>query len=247
MYIIGADEAGRGPVIGPMVVCAVAMHKDMVDGLTSMGIRDSKKLTPKVRKDLAKRIRNMYIHSLNIIQAEEIDLMRSEMSMNEIEVLAFSRVILDVVSKVMSMDPTANGFTIYIDSADVNEDRFGDAIKSSITSIMDNIEIDVISKHRADSTYAIVGAASILAKVKRDDIVEKIAKELERAIPGVPLGSGYPSDPRTVAFIREYIRKYHILPPHTRNSWKTVKRLAKEFGIECCWHKSGLQKTLLDF
>jgi len=197
----GVDEAGRGPVIGPMVVAGVcAEHEKLLE----LGVRDSKKLSPKRREYLAGEIRKIAEKIVvRVIEPEEIDKMREEITINELEV----RVFAEVIEKLQ-------GSVIYVDAADVNEERFAGAILSMLSYIP-----TIISKHKADDIYPEVSAASIIAKVERDKIIEKIAEEIG------DFGSGYPADERTKEFLKNYYEKHGKLPPHVRRSWKSAKKI----------------------
>jgi ribonuclease HII len=133
------------------------------------------------------------------------------MTLNELEVSAFSKIIEKLHPDVC-----------YVDSADVNQERFGADILSKLS-----FKPKIISKHKADDIYPVVGAASIIAKTTRDENVRKIAQELEKKL-NLPLGSGYPADPITKKFLKTWIKTYGELPPHTRRSWETAQRLMKE-------------------
>ena len=202
--ICGIDEAGRGPVIGPMVVAAVCADDEK---LKDLNVRDSKKLSPKRREYLAERIKEMAEQIVvRVVDPEEIDTMREKMTMNELEVEIFAEIISEL-----------KGDIVYVDAADVDEERFAQEIRKRVCR-----EVKIISKHKADSIYPIVSAASIIAKVERDRIIEEIAKEIG------DFGSGYPADERTKKFLEEYYREHGELPPHTRRSWKSSKRLIKK-------------------
>ena len=207
--ICGVDEAGRGPVLGPLVIAGVSYVDDSL--LIKSHIRDSKKIAPKVREILANKIKKSASNfEVLIIKASDIDDMRKVMTLNEIEVNAFSQVI-------KKLEPVV----CYVDSADVNEKRFAIDILSKLS-----FKTDIISKHKADELYPIVGAASILAKTTRDKIVREIEEELQNKL-NLPLGSGYPADPITKKFLTSWIETYGELPPHTRHSWKTSQNLLK--------------------
>jgi len=210
--ISGADEAGRGPVLGPLVVAGVTFHDDKE--LIKNKIRDSKKLSPRRRNILEKFIKEIAVkYEILVIPAKDIDDMRKVMTLNEIETNAFSRVIKKLRPEIC-----------YVDSADVKEDRFRDDIMSNIT-----FKTEIISKHKADDIYPVVGAASILAKTRRDAEVKIIAEKLEKRL-RMPLGSGYPADPITRKFLYAWYDKYGSLPPHTRSSWNTAKKLIKSMS-----------------
>jgi len=208
--ISGTDEAGRGPVLGPLVVAGVTLEDE--DELIRNRVKDSKKLSPKRRNYLEKLIKEIAInYEILVIPASEIDDMRKVMTLNEIEVNAFIKVIKKLKPEIC-----------YVDSADVNEKRFGNDILSNLS-----FKTEIISKHKADDIYPIVGAASILAKTRRDEEVRKIADKLEQKI-GLPLGSGYPADPITKKFLEAWFDRFGKVPPNTRKSWKTVDNLIKQ-------------------
>jgi ribonuclease HII len=206
--VCGVDEAGRGPVMGPLVVSGVALDDEsQLDGL---GARDSKKLAPKRRSELAEKILSMSEVETVMVPAQEIDVLREEMTMNELEVNLFASV-LDKLRPALA----------FVDAADVNADRFGSDIALGL-----NFDIEIVSKHKADDTYPIVSAASIIAKTTRDSEMEKIGAEI-----GQEIGSGYPSDPITISFLEKWIRENHDSPPHTRRSWATTKKIMKEVSV----------------
>lgn len=200
--ICGVDEAGRGPVIGPLVVAGVCVADD--SEFKKMGVRDSKKLSPERREELAAEIREIARCKTVVLPAEDIDTLRKEMTLNEVETRLF----------VSILDELRPGIA-YVDSADVDAKRFGDDIKKNL-----NFEITIISEHGADDTYPVVGAASIIAKTTRDQEIQRIEKEI-----GQSIGSGYPSDPDTIRFMENWIREKNDLPPCTRRSWETTRRI----------------------
>jgi len=145
---------------------------------------------------------------LEIMPASDIDELRKEKTLNVIEAELFARVIsgLKPVDKV------------YADAADTNEVTFKENILLNL-----DFKPEIISEHKADSIYTIVSAASIIAKTTRDAEVDKIQAKI-----GEEIGSGYPADPVTRAFLTNWIKKHKNLPPHTRSSWKTVKKIIED-------------------
>lgn len=211
--ISGVDEAGRGPVFGPLVIAGVSFSDD--SKLKRFGVKDSKKLSPERRRKLAVKIKQTadQFETL-VIPASDIDDMRKVMTLNEIEVNGFSKIIKKLKPDI-----------VYVDSADVNELRFKSDILAGLS-----FKTEIVSKHKADDIYPIVSAASIIAKTERDEQVANIAKVLEKKI-GIPLGSGYPADPITQRFLRKWVFKYDKLPPNVRHSWKTAKNVLKQNSI----------------
>ncbi len=212
--ICGIDESGKGPVVGPLVIVGVTFKNDL--SLIDLNVKDSKKTSPNRRKILANIIKKKAIdYEILIIPARDIDDMRKVMTLNEIEVNAYTKIIKKLKPEVC-----------YVDSVDVNEERFGRDILSGLS-----FKIEIISKHKADNIYPVVSAASIVAKTIRDEEIQKIAQKLEPRL-DVPLGSGYPADPVTQRFLKTWIDRYKKLPPHTRHSWKTIQNILKEKSIK---------------
>ena len=198
----GVDEAGRGSVMGPLVVGAVYVEDDGF--LKDIGVRDSKKLTPKSREWMYDRIvSEASDYAIVIASAADVDERRAKMSLNDVELEMFR----EAVSKI----PVTR---VYADCPDVNEMAFSSALSIRLNNIT------VIGRHKADDTYPVVSAASIIAKVTRDRMIEDISKEF-----GVDIGSGYPSDQQTMDFIKGWISKNGVSPKHTRNSWEPVRKL----------------------
>ncbi|MFO7618892.1 MAG: ribonuclease HII [Thermoplasmata archaeon] len=206
--ICGVDEAGRGPVMGPIVIAGVLVDNDRE--LVQIGVRDSKKLTPGRREQLLKEIVAVSKFEVVTASAEDIDLLRQSMTMNVMESKLFATVIERLGGKVA-----------YVDAADTDEELFGRYISSELGG-----KVRIISKHGADDLYPVVSAASIVAKTRRDSMIEEIKKEL-----GQDIGSGYPSDPKTINFLKSWYTEHGEMPPHTRRSWKTVDRVINELSI----------------
>ena len=141
--------------------------------------------------------------------AEDIDMLRQSMTMNVMEAKLFATVIEKLEPKIA-----------YLDAADANEEAFGRYVARELA-----IKPKIISKHGADDVYPVVSAASIIAKTHRDRIIEKYQEEI-----GVEIGSGYPSDPKTINFLKDYYTEHGKMPPHTRKSWKTVDRIISELS-----------------
>ena len=210
--ICGIDEAGRGPVIGPLVIACVCVEND--DGFVRLGVKDSKKHSPRRREELAKKIYKMGSCAVRVITADDIDALRSQMTLNVIEANGFSSLVNEICEE---------GCTVYVDSASANEDKFADMIRSNLNKGIKSVKI--VSEHGADDRYPVVSAASVCAKVKRDEEVEKISKEL-----GEDIGSGYPSDPNTRRFLKNWVKEHGELPPHTRASWQTSKDVLNQYS-----------------
>src|SRR2546426_2918545 len=167
-------------------------------------LRNRKKLSHERGEGLAPKIRKVCRHEVLVIPASEIDAMREQMTLNDFEAKLFATIIERLKPEVA-----------YVDSADVNEFDFRRAIAKHLP-----FELEIVSKHGADDLFPVVSAASILAKVTRDAEMRKIEHEL-----GAHIGSGYSHDVDTIAFLTKWIEEKGALPPHTRASWDTSKRL----------------------
>ncbi|OPY37640.1 MAG: Ribonuclease HII [Methanoregula sp. PtaU1.Bin051] len=198
--ICGVDEAGKGAVLGPMVIAAVGADTESV--LDGLPVRDSKLLSPARRENLFELIADRCRVAIVIVPVDRID-SRGVSGMNGCIARAHAAAIMQIFPE-----------TAYVDACDVNEGRYAQMVLAHL-----DIPCRVISEHKADITYRIVSAASIVAKVVRDREVALLAEEF-----GI-IGSGYPSDPETIAFLSSYIEKHCRPPSCARKSWKTVSSM----------------------
>lgn len=203
MDILGVDEAGRGSVLGPMVIAGVIVPEKMEKVLERMGVKDSKRLTPNRRTILSRKLRKMFDYEITVISAREIDEMRAEgINLNDIEKNAMRDLII-------KMNPEK----AIVDAVDVKAERFQN-------NLCESTGVNVVAEHKADDKYIEVSAASIIAKAERDALVSEINKEFIK-LGGV--GSGYPSDPTTKKFLTNF--NYYEMPDCVRRSWATVSKL----------------------
>ena len=203
MDILGIDEAGRGSVLGPLVIAGVVIPEKMEKVLERMGVKDSKRLAPHRRTILSRKLKKMFDYEIVVISAREIDEMRAEgINLNEIEKNAMESILL-------KMKPEK----AIVDAVDVKAQRFQD-------NLCNDTGLNVIAEHKADDKYIEVSAASIIAKAERDDQIAKINKEF---IKSGGIGSGYPSDPKTKDFLTNYT--YDEMPDFVRRSWATVAKM----------------------
>lgn len=193
----GIDEAGKGCVIGPLVVVGVAC--DCEEYLRSIGVRDSKKLSEKRREEIAEKIREVAIVEIIKISAEKLNELMESKNLNEILRDAYAEIILKLKPSI-----------VYLDSPDVRPERLASYLKK-VTGV------EVIAEHKADTRYPLTSSASIIAKVEREKEIERLKKEFG------DFGSGYASDPRTI----EYLKRLKEMPPFVRKRWKTLKRLSQ--------------------
>jgi ribonuclease HII len=209
MLIAGIDEAGRGPVLGPMVMAITVIEKEKEEKLKKLGVTDSKLLTEKKRMELLPKIKKIVNEFNSIsIQAKEIDEFMLRKSLNELEAMKAAQLInsLKTIPEL-----------VLIDSPDLIEANFEKRIQKYL-----NKKIKIISQHKADLNYLIVGAASIIAKTERDEEIKKLKKKFGE------IGSGYPGDEKTILFIKTHLKKNNCLPDCARKSWNTSKRLIND-------------------
>jgi len=210
-WTAGIDDAGRGPIIGPLVIGGVALPRDRIKDLIDLGVKDSKLLTPNTRTRLAESISGLVSRMcLREIQPKEIDDVvlhgRKLRKLNFLE----AKVMADVINELRTAE-------VYVDASDVNEKRYGEDIRGFLNEDLKSITI--ISEHHADRNYPQVSAASIIAKVHRDSVIHQLHAEYG------DFGSGYITDQRTMNFLRRYRQSHDSYPPIVRLSWKTAKEI----------------------
>lgn len=208
MIIAGVEEAGRGPVVGPMVMAICAIEKNKEKELKEIGVKDSKQLSKKKREFLVQKIKQLCTVDLIILDPSEIDdaLNSSTMNLNLLEAVTTTRLIDRLKPDQVMLDLPSNNAQKYIAS-----------VKSNLKH-----KVGIKAEHKADVNYPIVSAASIVAKTVRDREVERLELEI-----GKEIGSGYPSDPKTIKFLKKY---WNVHPEVFRQSWKTYKKVKQAKG-----------------
>ena len=223
MILCGGDEAGRGAVVGPLVISIVSVKKSSAHMLSEIGVRDSKLLSAKRRNALYGLIEEI-AHEIKVdrIMPTEInEAMRNGISLNELEAVHFARLFDSMTGDIS---------TIYLDSPDVVAEKFG--IRFSMSSVRhtkvaginvehgtDTKRTRIMAEHKADARYPVVSAASIIAKVVRDREMKKVEQSLRMHI-----GSGYPSDHYTISAIKANLRT-GVLNGYLREYWSTMDRI----------------------
>jgi|TARA_B100000315_G_C14583871_1_gene591905 ribonuclease HII len=206
LAIAGIDEAGRGALIGPLVIAGIKASENISPVLVNLGVKDSKLLTSRQRLFLYPVIlRLTEAISVKLIQPRLIDSFvlkgTKYKKLNYLEAITMARIISDLEPK-----------RAYVDAADSNTERFAQQIQDALA-----IQTDVRSMHRADRVIPVVSAASIIAKVIRDTAIEGLHQRYGE------FGSGYPSDSRTIALARRLAAK-RSRTDIVRRSWKTWRR-----------------------
>ncbi|MFA5364500.1 MAG: ribonuclease HII [Candidatus Bathyarchaeia archaeon] len=209
--IAGVDEAGRGPVLGPLAIAGVCIKEEDIPKLMAIGVKDSKLLSPKKRETLAVQIKEIvHEYSIVLLSPAEIDVVVESKIKNH----KLNRLEAKTMAKVIE---TLKPDVVYVDAADRVEKRFGEHIAECLS-----FSPKIVSEHKADLKYPVVSAASILAKVERD----KKISELKNSYGNI--GCGYPNDKNTVAFLKQCILESGDYPEFVRKSWQTAKRIKNE-------------------
>ncbi|MEM5809757.1 MAG: ribonuclease HII [Candidatus Aenigmatarchaeota archaeon] len=209
-------------MIGPMVIAGVAINKKDEKKLVKIGVRDSKELSEEKREELAEKIEKIAKDILVLrVQPCKIDTLRAKgINLDKIEAMKMAEII-----EMIDVDK------IYVDSLEQNSTRFKDLIKSFLKT---KLNVELIVENYLDESVPVVSAASIIAKVERDKVIEELKRKIN-----YDFGVGYPHDERTIEFLKKIIKesKGKELPAYIRKSWITTQFLQKD-----SW-----QKKLKDF
>ena len=206
--VVGIDEAGRGAVIGPLVIAGVAVFEEDIEKLKAIKVKDSKELTPKQRESLEGKIEGI-VKDIFIVKvaACKIDTYRADgIDLNRLEAIKFAEV-MDYLG----------GQVAYVDCPDINTERMRLLLKKLCKN-----PPEIVAEHFADKTYPVVSAASIMAKVERDREIEEIKKEYG------DVGPGYPANEITMNWLKTWMKTHERFPPIVRQSWETIKTLKKD-------------------
>jgi len=210
--IAGVDEAGRGCVLGPMVLAISVIKKSQEKELKEAGVKDSKLLTPKRREELVEIIKKLSVeYKLVVVPAEELNILMKKYSLNEIEAQKIAGLLSSIRSEID---------TLIVDSPDTDPKKFRKRIENNLVLQGKPLgKYEFKSEHKADLNHISVACASIIAKVTRDELLEQLVG---------PDISGYSSDPRTIDYLKEFILKNKQLPEFARTEWKTIDNIMKE-------------------
>jgi len=214
-YLIGIDDAGRGPVMGPMVLAGILIPESSEEEIKLTGAKDSKLLSPTQRTFILEKIKKLIKDShFKIITPTEIDSGMGEgLNLNQVEALAAASIINELTQEI-SIAQRA-GLKIILDCPSINTGAWKRQLMGYIKD--KSLEPKIICEHKADFNYPVVSAASILAKVTRDAEIENIKKQFN-----VDFGSGYPSDPKTRDFLEKNVDNSKFKGIF-RESWATFQ------------------------
>ena len=204
--ILGIDEAGRGSVLGPLVVGGFCCAADRLTTLRETGVRDSKRLTPRRREDVYRLLGGVGECRSIALPPRTIDRYVARGGLNELELLAFAALVRQFQPDIA-----------YVDACDPNAERFGRRLHD-----LAGRETRIVSRHKADRDFPVVGAASVVAKVRRDAALARLERTAAE-----PVGSGYPSDPETRRCVERHARDGDRVPAWMRGSWETVQRVKR--------------------
>ncbi|OCH94380.1 ribonuclease H2 subunit A [Obba rivulosa] len=255
-YILGVDEAGRGPVLGPMVYGVAYCPASYKENLEDMGFDDSKALKPETRASLLETLCSDPEHlawSVRVLSPQAISngmLRRPPTNLNRQAEQATILLIREVLQSGIELSE------IYVDALGNTE-----TYQAQLSRQFPGISITV--KAKADSLFKVVGAASVAAKVTRDAWIEGWKFEEQQpqllATPGAnsstissptwsaELGSGYPSDPKTKAWISKSLEPTFGFPSLVRFSWTTVKNELEKSAHAVKWTDEGQESLVKAF
>jgi ribonuclease HII len=213
MLIAGVDDAGRGAIIGPLVIAGVLLEENELPKLVALRVKDSKLLSAKRREELSEAIRRLVPkYHVEKLLPKEID----KVVNSHIKLQKLNRLEAQTMAKVIE---TLRPDKAYVDASDVNETRYKKHIQERL-----RCNPEIISEHKADRNYPIVSAASIIAKVERDKAIAELSHRYGE------VGCGYPTDPKTLAFLENWLKEHIEYPDFVRKSWKPAKKLRGNAG-----------------
>lgn len=204
-FICGIDEAGRGPVIGPLVICGINIPTVDKKKLVKLGIKDSKLIPPKKREELFDILIEKYEYECLIVWQNEIDkeLQSEDSNLNLLE----AKKSADIIKKLKPA-------SAIIDCPSINVIAYTKTMKELV-----NNNTKIICEHKADLNNVEVGCASIIAKVTRDKLIKEMHEKHG------DFGSGYPSDPKTKAYLEKNYKKHKKI---FRTTWQTYKNILEK-------------------
>lgn len=212
--ILGIDEAGRGAVIGPLVICGAVCREDRIEELVNIRARDSKKYTRKGREKAAGLIRDIVEDSHFVVfSPEQIDAAVRCRQLNMLEATGMAEIIKAVCPDVVYVDAVGRIVPgLYISGPGIR--NFRQLLRELVGP-----GPELVIENTADERYPIVSAASVMAKVTRDALVRELHEKY-----GEEFGTGY-TDKKTKDFIVRYYREHRCFPEDMRMNWQTRKKV----------------------
>lgn len=205
--ILGIDDAGRGPVIGPMVLAGCLLTPEAEKQLKKQGVKDSKELTQKRREFLSEKIKEVAeTFEITISHPNEIDFsLNNGTNLNFLE----AKKSAEIINKI---NKGFKKIKVIIDCPSVSIEKWKDILKQKIENLSN---LEIVCEHKADKNHVSVSAASILAKCIREKEMDKL-----KEVYGTAIGSGYCSDPATMKFLEKHAIK-HQHDGIFRKTWET--------------------------
>jgi ribonuclease H2 subunit A len=236
-YVMGIDEAGRGPVLGPMIYACCACPSSRVADLQALGVRDSKALSEQQRERLLKQLEAnadwIYLRTC-ILSPETLSatmLGRRRVNLNETSHAAAMTLVRESISSNMVIDE------LFVDTVGPPE-TYQTKLKRAFPTVR-----RVVVQSEAESHYPVVAAASILAKVTRDRALRSWVFPEEANDPEIRFsrdyGSGYPADPVTRHWLRKHLDPIFGLPSLVRFSWSTCQTMLDKECALVTWPQDG--------
>ena len=216
ILICGVDEAGRGALIGPMVIAGVVIEKKDEKKLKAFGVKDSKALSPKKREELAKEIEDIAknIVVFRVPACKIFSYSKEKIKLDELEAIKVAQLIELLDAKKFYIDSLGN--------VDSKPGRFEKLIRKNMDK-----KVELIVENKADERYPVVSAASIIAKVERDKAIEELKRKVK-----FDFGVGYSHDARTIEFLEKVFLEYEKKPSFIRWHWDTVEHVAEKLWRE---------------
>jgi len=218
--ILGIDDAGRGPVIGPMVLAGCLLTQEQMEKLKKLGVKDSKELTQKRREFLFEKIKEIAeTFEVSIKHSNEIDKnLLSGKNLNEVEAIQTA----EIINKI---NKGFKKIKVIVDCPSISIEKWKNLLRTKIHNLLN---LEIICEHKADKNYVAVSAASIIAKIFREKemliLKEKYGKDI---------GSGYASDSITQRFLKEHAHKHKDegLFRQTWEPWKKASNNLKQMKL----------------
>jgi ribonuclease HII len=203
--ILGIDEAGRGPVLGPLVLCGAVLSQSKINDLVDLNPIDSKKLTHKQRLSYEKGLKNILDdYKILVVEPFEIDTYVKRNKLNILEAEKMAKIINHFKPEI-----------VYLDAPQISTIKFRKIVENNL-----KCNPKIIAENYAER-YPIVAAASILAKIQRDQIIKSMESKYGK------IGSGYSFDVDTIQFLRNYVLENRELPKIARTTWAPAKRILR--------------------
>ncbi|XP_069460231.1 ribonuclease H2 subunit A isoform X1 [Ambystoma mexicanum] len=228
---LGIDEAGRGPVLGPMVYgicyCPVSKKQDLVD----LKVADSKTLSEAERERLFEKLDSAkdYVGwALQVLSPNTISTSMQQRAKYNLNAMSHDTAIGLIQ---FALDSGVQLKEVFVDTVGPAE-KYEEKLKKRFPGV------EVTVRPKADSLFPVVSAASICAKVARDQAVKgwKFLEDLGDV--GMEYGSGYPNDPKTKDWLAKVLDPVFGYPQFVRFSWSTAQTILDNRAVPVHWDDS---------